>query len=149
MRRNIISRRITRRIASGDLVVLILVDSHVVEPHGRRHQRPEPSQVQLREAVTHTKVEDHRHWFFGDDSLTDIAIWSKSPRIEIPRLLRADKPRRVASRPRFVFESVDLVAVVIIPVVVEISDTRDGLLVNTTLVRIHGRQGIVVQLDEI
>lgn len=149
MRRNVIGRRIARRIARGNLVVLVLVDPHVVEPHGGWHQRPKTSQVQLREAVTHAEVEDHRHGLLGDDSLADIAIGSKGARIEVPCLLAADKPRRVACGTRFVFEGVDLVAVVIVPVVVEISDPGDSLLVNATLIRVHGRQGIVVQLDEV
>src|SRR5215469_11922785 len=71
---NVTCRGVTGRIASDDLIVLILIYPHVVETHCGWHQWAQTSQIQLREPVRHAEVHDHGHWLFWNKSLTDIAV---------------------------------------------------------------------------
>ena len=149
MLRNVVRRWIIRRITRNHLLPFILVNPQVIQPHRRRHQRSKSGQIQRCEAVTHPKVDYHRHWFLRDNPLSNVAVGANSARIQCPGSLITDPPGNGAVGAGRVFEAISLVGLLVVPMVVKILDAGDSLLVHATAVGVHGRDVRVVKLNEV
>lgn len=137
------------RIARDHFGALLLVPADVVDAHdGREVER---GVIDVDPVLGDTKVDDYRHWFFGDEALADVAVGSDGAAVELHHFVVADEPLDVGVfvSARGVFEGVFLILHTIVPRVVEHSGSGDGLLERTTSVSVDETEAIVWSLHEI
>jgi len=136
----------TIRIARHDLIVLWLVDADIVDAHGSWQIFGDFFKINGRKTVRHSKVGDDGHWLFGDLSCAEVAVGTSGFLVHSPGLVFSNIPCNEAVFARLVLERVGLVLLAIVPVVVQVGQARDGLLVRSALVSVHGRDSGIVNL---
>ena len=146
---NVIGSWISRGIASETCRVSFLVDADIVKSHRRWHQSRQPGQVERGETSSHAKIHDNCHRLRWDSPLTDIAIGTERARIEFPDWFVCNRPNNVSFLARGVVEIVFLIAFTIVPVVIDIRQPRQRLLVNTALIRVQKRHFGIINLNEV
>lgn len=121
-----------------------LVDADVVEPHGSRERSVDTCQVNLRKACRHTEVHDHGQGLLRNYSLSNISVWTDCSSVELPGWDVRYSPRDLSIRTWIVVKVILRVVLSIVPVIVEIRETRHSLLKRASSVRIQGANGIVI-----
>lgn len=146
---NVWCRLISWRIATNALGIWVLVDSNVVKTHYCRKHFIKSWQIDRGESIRHPKVHDHRHGFCRNSPLPDVAIRAKRSSVKSPCLLFTDRPHYFALIARSVLEIVCLVLLPVVPAIVEIGQTWQGLLKCASLIRVENSDWFVVNLDEV
>jgi hypothetical protein len=122
-------------IAGHDLIVLWLVDTDVVYPHGGwKVVRLNFVDVDGRKTVRHSEVGNDGHRLFRNHSLANVAVGSCRFLLHCPRLFITNVPRNEAIVASLVFERVLLIRLAVVPVVVQVGQAGNGLLEGSTLV---------------
>lgn len=134
------------RVTGYALATLRLVDANVIDAHdGRQHGR-DLSKVDGCETVGHAEVGYNGKRLLRNDSSSNVASSTCSRGLHRPRLLITYVPGDESIAARLVLESVLLVLLTIIPIGIQVGQTRNSLLVRSALVRVHHRDRIVVNL---
>ena len=111
--------RIAFGITGHDLVVLWLVDTDVVYPHGGwQVVRLNFVDVDGRETVRHSEVGNDGHRLFRNHSLANVTVGSCRFLLHCPRLFITNVPCDEAIVASLVFERVFLIRFTVVPVVV-------------------------------
>lgn len=145
---DVLRRRIAFRIASDEFFALILVNADIIDAHSRGQLFRKTLQVEEGKTVRHTEVGNNSHRLFRDDSGTDIAVGTHGTRVHGPSFSLSNIPSNVALAAGFVVEGIRLVFFVIVPIVVQVSETRYSLLKGSSAVGIHLGNGEIVHFDE-
>lgn len=97
----------------------------------------DPSIIYIGETRRNAEVHNNSHGLHWDDSLSNVAIGTYSASIELPRCHICYRPNNVALRTRNVVKIVLRVILAIVPVVVEVCQARQSLLVRSALIAIE------------
>lgn len=111
---------VTRGIASHALLIRVLVDPDVVESQLGRHQGLKTGEVDVREALSHTKIHHNGHWLRRNRSLPNVPVRTKRTRIQLPNGLIRHIPYNVTSLSGRVVKVVLLVPFPIVPGVIDV-----------------------------
>lgn len=126
-----------------------LVDSDVVESHRGWKYGLDTGKIDGRETGGHAEIHDQTHRLLRDHPLANIAIWPDGSVIELPAGNTGHGPRDVSSGTGIVIEAVLSVVFAVVPVVVEIGQTRHGFLIRASLVRVDHCDLVIVDLHEV
>jgi hypothetical protein len=139
---------VTRRITSDAFRIGILINSNIVDLHDCWKKRGDSGKVQGGKPVRHTKIDDGVHGFLGKDPLANISIRSDGVPSKSPGCLVTNKECRISISSRFILKGVSLIAISVIPLIVEIAQTRNGLLEGPSTIRVNLCDGIVINFHE-
>lgn len=146
---DIVRGRIVRGITRHTRLSGRLVDPNIIESHSRGEESGDTGEIDRRESRRHAKIHNQRHGLRRNHALTDIPVGANGPRVELPRRLPSHRPRNAAFRTRGVVIAVLGIGLAVIPVVVEIRQPRQCLLVRSTLVAVQIGYRAIIDLHEI
>lgn len=81
--------------------------------------------------------------------MPDIAVWSDGARVELPGRLVTDIPGYLAVAAGGVLEAIGLVGGSVVPVIVQICEAGNSLLIDAAAVGVHGRHVRIIKFDKV
>lgn len=137
---------VTFGVAGHAFLALLLIDADIIDAHDCRQHGRDLVEIDGCETVGHAKVGNDGHGLLWNGSSTNVAIGSSGRGLHGPGLFITHVPGDEAIIASLVFECILLVLLAIVPVGVQVRQTRDSLLVGSTLVGVHHSDRIIVDL---